>query len=59
QSYQNQMSLYYHGVDLLWPGRKLVPQILFTRNGKSYDVEILDINTVLRSSRDSHRICDD
>lgn len=49
QRYQNQMSLYYHGISRLWPDKKLIPQILFTHNGKSYDIDVLDIKTVLRS----------
>jgi len=54
QSYQKQMSLYNHGVSQLWPDKKLITQILFTRNGKIYDIDILDINTVLRSNRASY-----
>ena len=49
QGYQNQMSLYYHGIKRLWPDKKLIPQILFTRNGNRYDIDVLDINTILKS----------
>jgi ATP-dependent helicase/nuclease subunit A len=47
QLYRSQMSLYYEGLSRIWPARTIVPQILFTRNGGLYKVDIQDMPAIL------------
>ena len=41
ESYKQQMSLYYQGVKMIWPDKQIYPQILFTLNGKAYDIDVI------------------
>ncbi|MCI0507593.1 MAG: UvrD-helicase domain-containing protein [Gammaproteobacteria bacterium] len=55
QFYRPQMSMYYEGVSRLWPGKTVIPQILFTRNGGIYKVDIQDMPAILSAPHLKHQ----
>jgi len=42
-NYVYQLSLYHYGISLLWPGKKIRAQIIFTRNARVIDMNIVPI----------------